>query len=134
MTKHKHAELMMQYAQDAMETDKPWERWEFRWEGEEDWRRLFDHPSWQDNANYRRETPTHIVNGHEVPAPLKGEPDIGSGYFYIDTYSMEACPMRWDGDSIDTRLLGSNCFARREDALQNMKAMFKLDEYAEKVE
>ena len=26
--KHKHAELMMQYAQDAMETDKPWERWE----------------------------------------------------------------------------------------------------------
>lgn len=27
--KHPHAELMMQYAQDAMETDKPWERWQF---------------------------------------------------------------------------------------------------------
>ena len=25
--KHPHAELMAQYAQDAMETDKPWERW-----------------------------------------------------------------------------------------------------------
>ena len=30
--KHKHAELMMQYAQDAMETDKPWERWQYQTE------------------------------------------------------------------------------------------------------
>jgi len=29
MTAHKHADLMLQYAQDAMETDKPWERWEY---------------------------------------------------------------------------------------------------------
>ena len=28
MAKHVHADLMLQYAQDAMETDKPWERWE----------------------------------------------------------------------------------------------------------
>ncbi len=28
MPKHIHAELMAQYAQDAMETDKPWELWE----------------------------------------------------------------------------------------------------------
>ena len=28
MAKHIHADLMLQYAQDAMETDKPWERWE----------------------------------------------------------------------------------------------------------
>ena len=26
--KHKHAELMMQYAQDAMETIEPWRNWE----------------------------------------------------------------------------------------------------------
>ena len=28
--KHKHADLMLQYAEDAMETDRPWERWEWR--------------------------------------------------------------------------------------------------------
>ena len=28
MDKHIHADLMLQYAQDAQETDKPWERWE----------------------------------------------------------------------------------------------------------
>ena len=27
---HKHAELIAQYAQDASETDKPWERWEYK--------------------------------------------------------------------------------------------------------
>lgn len=30
MSKHPHAELMAQYAQDALETDTPWERWEVR--------------------------------------------------------------------------------------------------------
>ncbi len=28
MTAHKHADLMAQYAKDAMKTDKPWELWE----------------------------------------------------------------------------------------------------------
>lgn len=31
--KHKHAEAMMEYAKDAMETDKPWERWEYQTPG-----------------------------------------------------------------------------------------------------
>jgi hypothetical protein len=26
---HKHAKLMALYAEDAAETDKPWERWEY---------------------------------------------------------------------------------------------------------
>ena len=26
--KHRHAELMKIYAEDAMETEKPWERWQ----------------------------------------------------------------------------------------------------------
>jgi len=29
--KHIHADNMLLYAQDAQETDKPWERWEWRW-------------------------------------------------------------------------------------------------------
>ena len=37
MTCHIHAELTAQYAQDAMETDKPWERWEFYGRLSEGW-------------------------------------------------------------------------------------------------
>ena len=49
---HPHAELMMQYAQDAMETDKPWERWQFA-DGY-DWHPLTSNPMWGASAKYRR--------------------------------------------------------------------------------
>ena len=32
MTAHKHAALMLQYAEDAQTTDKPWELWEMRYD------------------------------------------------------------------------------------------------------
>jgi hypothetical protein len=32
VTKHVYADLMKQYAEDATETDKPWERWQTRWD------------------------------------------------------------------------------------------------------
>ena len=34
MTAHKHANLMMQYAQDAAESVTPWEMWEYKLHGE----------------------------------------------------------------------------------------------------
>ena len=37
MTAHKHAALMLQYAQDAMETDRPWERWELYSDKKKEW-------------------------------------------------------------------------------------------------
>lgn len=54
--KHPHAELMAQYAQDAMETDKPWERWECSWKNgtSVSLGSLADHPSWRADINYCR--------------------------------------------------------------------------------
>lgn len=56
MTRHIHAELMAQYAQDAMETDKPWKRWECK-ECEFNsfmWRAVSGNPTWKENYKYRR--------------------------------------------------------------------------------
>jgi hypothetical protein len=50
---HEHANLMMQYAFDAAETDKPWERWEGRRDGEH-WTSCAFHPGWYDECEYRR--------------------------------------------------------------------------------
>ena len=83
--KHKHAELMMQYAQDAMETDKPWERWE-----------VFIKDSWLDlgecfffakEEEYRRKPKTlsvTLANGEVVswPEAVK-ELSSGDDYWYI---------------------------------------------------
>jgi hypothetical protein len=54
MTPHKHAELMAEYAKDAMETDKPWERWEQRHECNGFWSQATNHPLWEDTFFYRR--------------------------------------------------------------------------------
>lgn len=56
--KHPHAELMLEYAKDAMETDKPWERWEFKISENVGWQSFTEHcttgPSWDTNYEYRR--------------------------------------------------------------------------------
>lgn len=53
---HKHAELMMQYAQDAIEADKPWERWQVR--VNKHWHDLYENPQWIAALEYRRKTLT----------------------------------------------------------------------------
>lgn len=50
--KHKHAELMKLYAEDAMETETPWERWEIKVLDE--WRLLDWSPNWGPSEEYRR--------------------------------------------------------------------------------
>ena len=65
MTKHPHAELMAQYAQDALETDKPWERWQLRNSVAEHWEDCEGDPRWLNSFVYRRKPET------ESDAPAK---------------------------------------------------------------
>lgn len=47
---------MLLYAQDAMETDKPWERWEIMdaLHLGPNWHQCSTHPKWWDDREYRR--------------------------------------------------------------------------------
>lgn len=59
MMAHKHAHLMMLYAKDALESDEPWENWEFRDPATtlgkaQYWLELGTHPEWIDTFEYRR--------------------------------------------------------------------------------
>lgn len=82
MPKHPHAELMMQYAQDAMETDEPWKRWEIE-ESNLEWCDLKGPIQWYPDVNYRRKPKTININGHEVPEPLRVEPAIGTPVYMV---------------------------------------------------
>lgn len=63
VTAHVHAALMAEYAKDAAETDKPWERWQYRHRGNEKWHNLGDlGPSWLRNTEYRRKPVEKWVN------------------------------------------------------------------------
>ena len=51
---HKHANAMLEYAMDALQTDAPWQRWEYRDNEGSYWRQPGSHPCWFEDFEYRR--------------------------------------------------------------------------------
>ncbi len=69
-TAHPHAALMMQYAQDAMETDKPWERWEQRFFSTDpgwEWKSVRLPLYFHEDCQYRRKPKVCEHCGQEMP-------------------------------------------------------------------
>ena len=111
--KHKHAELMMQYAQDAMETPRPWERWEVYSKVTGTWIPLSrgEGLSFISEHQYRRRPKmlsVTLADGEVVswPEPHRTELEYGDSYFYVDV----------DGSVIGE---GWDCIAWDNDALAN---------------
>jgi len=111
MTKHIHADLMAQYAQDALETDKPWERWEFC-RSKNKWERLDTHPSWITSREYRRKPKTIRIGEYDVLMPERQPLSAGQCYFVprLDSSSENNfCSVAWalndGGDVIDRTFL-----------------------------
>ena len=76
MTGHKHAAAMFQYYTDALETETPWDRWEMSDDGEY-WVSCLEHPQWGEMMQYRRKPKIILINGFEVPEPLREMPNYG---------------------------------------------------------
>jgi hypothetical protein len=72
---------MMEYAKDAMETDKPWKRWQFKSHSSHWATCHIVTPSWDEETEYRRKPQNLSINGHEVPEPYRGEMQIGQPYY-----------------------------------------------------
>ena len=82
MTAHIHAENMRLYAEDAAETDKPWERWELRANmlTNAGWTSFTEAPTWVSNLYYRRKLPPK-TKMWQVVSQVRGNPQI-SNHFY----------------------------------------------------
>lgn len=85
--KHVHAELMLQYAKDAMETDEPWKKWE-KEELLDVWFPLLTHPIWAAGRHYRRKPSIIRIGDFFVPGPVRNfeELVIGQKYWIVDIY------------------------------------------------
>ena len=100
---HIHAAAMAEYAKDAAETVKPWERWEFcHMRGE--YQSLHGHPEWVEDNEYRRKPKTILINGHEVPEPCRTPLQDGTNY-WIPGILISATKFRWQDDDIDISYL-----------------------------
>lgn len=91
MTAHKHAALMLQYAQDAAETDRPWERWEFEAKSGV-WCNISEHPAWLKNKNYRRKPQVIRVGRHEFPKPITEAPLVGATVYNVQEHFDHTVP------------------------------------------
>ena len=99
--KHKHADLMLLYAQDAMESEKPWEKWEMRCNGYDFWIRCIAHPEWEIHTQYRRKIKTININGFDVPEPVR-KPLAYNDYYYVcDLRGNYQNSIRWTDDCYD---------------------------------
>ncbi|MDO4708234.1 MAG: hypothetical protein Q4B94_00155 [Pseudomonadota bacterium] len=114
MRKHIHAEEMLEYAQDAQMTDKPWEWWELFIPadeyGDDRWTPLQTHPTWARHHKYRRKPRTININGYSVPEPVRRPLKDGDKYYVPALFeAVLADYYYWgdaiDGDEVDRRLL-----------------------------
>lgn len=105
MTAHIHAALMLQYAQDASTTDKPWELWEYF--SDHEWDKLTGSPAWDEGTKYRRKPRTISIGKIDIPEPVREQLQNGEGYFVPAIDCGYGCTHRfsWRYDSTDNRLL-----------------------------
>ena len=129
MDKHIHADLMLQYAQDAQETDKPWERWELFDDG---WYGLTNHPVWHFNTKYRRKTKMLSVtleSGEVVswPKPHRAELEYGDAYYYVNEDGTVAAES-WDCLALDSDTMSNGWLHLTEEAAkQHATALRKIN-------
>ena len=124
---HKHAQLMLQYAQDAAETDKPWERWEYRYQDEK-WKDSDGPLHFYSDFQYRRKPRTININGFEVPEPMREKPELNTQYFSVTVGVTENAKIAyWDDREIDNKLLNLGiCHLTREAAEIHAKALLSF--------
>lgn len=70
---HPHVEKMKLYYEDALETDKPWERWEFKRPYSTFWEDCTYNPLWSDGYEYRRKPKKVQVWQWVLEDPLNGK-------------------------------------------------------------
>jgi hypothetical protein len=131
MPSHKHADLMLQYAQDAQETDTPWERWEVNaglgWDARQSPIQFFH------EHEYRRKPETIDINGFKVPKPMRIAPPVGTPFFYVEIFSEDIfIRSRWGGRDWDRRLLSRGlCHLTEAAAIKHAEALLSFTKVQE---
>ncbi len=128
MKPHTHAALMAQYAEDAADTEMPWERWEWKRQAS-DWLDMLGCPLWVPEYDYRRKPRTININGFEVPEPLREKPERQTSYWKpsFDDVEQPWEQHTWADDGLDDAWLSLGiCHMTREAAELHAKALLSF--------
>ncbi|MCW7764457.1 hypothetical protein [Photorhabdus luminescens] len=128
MTKHVHAELMMQYAQDALKTDKPWLMWERLHIEAVGWEQCLHNPGWNPEFKYRRKPEMITIGKVSFPKPIEELPNVGDiVYFCCPSYLADMFRMKWGGSMGQLELLRNGFVHQTQKAArQHAEALIKI--------
>ena len=96
---NKHNALILEYANDWIETGKPWKRWQYLDIDTGEWVVLYGHPYWHPENNYRRKPTTIRIGDYDVPEPYRGQMMAYQTYYMPLTPG--ACKAEWSGSLHD---------------------------------
>ena len=119
---HVHAAAMAEYAKDAAETDKPWERWESVYRGRTV--ALASHPQWDACFEYHRKPQTIMIGEYEVPEPCREVPEPGQKFWAVNPFTGPQ-GFIWDGNEEDFHALKSGFVLLTEEAAEKHYEAFK---------
>lgn len=96
---HVHAELMLEYGKHALTTKEPWLDYESQPNHQDSkiWHQCNGQLLFAPDTRYRRKPKTILINGYEVPEPLRAAPEEGTVIYTIDVDSTElvSCPFNF---------------------------------------
>jgi hypothetical protein len=130
---HPHAASMLLYAQDAAETDKPWERWQVARPGPSPKWFGFDavegdaeaFPTWDVACIYRRKPKTIRVGEVDVPAPLRVAPERMQLAYLVNMIAGSVNTVRWE-PCYESYLARGLVYLNEADAQLMVAALTKL--------
>ncbi len=128
--KHKHADLMLEYAKQAQVCEEPWRNWERTYPCSDGthWEDLQGTPSWNKKIEYRMKKKTINIGGVEINEPVRGALTIGEIYYipYLGSSSRASYHI-CQGDDLDYLRISSGIVHRNEDdAIKHAIALMGL--------
>ena len=116
MGKFIHADLIAQYLQDANETDEPWLRW--RYMACDQWIDATDPIAFYPEYRYSRKPKTILINGFEVPEPVREPLAEGQAYWLANPTEDTAQEYAREGNVIDLHWLAAGLIHLTKEAAQ----------------
>ena len=132
---HVHAELMAQYAEDAMTHAEPWKLWQV-WQVKADdgaWWDCGAHPRWANDTEYRRKPNTKLIHGVEIPV-FEFTPKVGEKYYvanvglpeFFDQWRRQSEDCTFTQRMLERGLLYPYTEAGKQAAILHSKAMLDI--------
>lgn len=114
-----HLNHLRQYTKDAEETSEPWLRWQYKRKlvneetdpidslFENEWIDALGPIPFNPSYEYRRKPKTILINGFEVPEPVRDPLHYDQEYWLANPTEHTARKYEWEGDDVDLRWLAA---------------------------